>query len=82
MVAADDGQAVVGQHSPKLSRHHGVAAAQHANGRTSAPVAGKDVGEDKQPTRGEHLKGTGDRVIVDPLARAVPGFQDDLGAAP
>ena len=34
VVAADDGQAVGGQHGTKLGRHHGVAAAQHGNDRT------------------------------------------------
>jgi hypothetical protein len=52
--AADDGQAVVGQHRLKLSRHHDVTAAQQGNGRTRRRRLGKDVGDDKQPTRGEH----------------------------
>jgi hypothetical protein len=52
MVTADDVQVVGGERHGELGRHDRVAAAPHGEGWTSA-AAGKDVGEDHHPARGE-----------------------------
>ena len=61
VLAADDVQAVGGQHSVELGWHEGVAATtQHASRGTSAPAAAEDIGKDNHPARGKHSGDLGD----------------------